>query len=85
MYTTGERNNIIREAHTSLIAGHFSVGKIVVNLKRYCYWPHMIDIVSHFIRGCHYVQQLSLAIGSLDCTLHFRFLHILGRVSQWIL
>jgi len=49
----GERNIIIREAHTSLIAGHFSVGKIIANLQRYCYWPHMFDNVSRFIRGCY--------------------------------
>ena len=45
----GERNNIIREAHTSLIAGHFGVGKIVANIQRYCYWPCMLDNVSLFI------------------------------------
>jgi hypothetical protein len=28
----GKRVNIIREAHSSLIAGHFGVGKTVVNL-----------------------------------------------------
>jgi hypothetical protein len=33
----GERINIIREAHSSLIAGHFGVGKTVANLQRYCY------------------------------------------------
>ena len=48
----GERNNIIREAHTSLIAGHFGVCKTVENLQRYCYWTHMLDNVSHFTRGC---------------------------------
>ena len=48
----GERNNIIREAHTSLIVGHFSVGKTLAHLQRYCYWPHMNESVSHFIRGC---------------------------------
>ena len=48
----GERNSIIREAHTSLIVGHFGVGKTVANLQRYCYWPRMFDNVSHFIRGC---------------------------------
>ena len=47
----GERNSIIREVHTSLIVGHFGVGKTVVNLQRYCYGPHMIDSVSRFIRG----------------------------------
>jgi hypothetical protein len=33
----GERINIIREAHSSLIAGHFGVGKTVANLQRFCY------------------------------------------------
>ena len=47
----GERNNIIRDAHTSLIVGHFGVGKTIVNLQRYCYWKCMLDNVSHFIRG----------------------------------
>ena len=50
----GERNNIIREAYTSLIAGHFSVGKMVANLQRFCYGPHMIDSVSRFIKGCFF-------------------------------
>jgi hypothetical protein len=34
----GERVNIIREAHTSLIFCHFGVGKIVAHLQRYFYW-----------------------------------------------
>jgi hypothetical protein len=33
----GERINIIRETHSSLIAGHFGVGKTIANLQRYCY------------------------------------------------
>ena len=48
----GEINSIIREAHTSFIAGHFDVGKTIANLQRYCYWTCMIDSVSHFIRIC---------------------------------
>ena len=44
---------MIREGHTSLIVGYFGVGKIVAHLKRYCYWPHMNESVSHFIRGCY--------------------------------
>ena len=31
----GEIFNIIREAHSSLVAGHFGVGKIVANLQGY--------------------------------------------------
>ena len=48
-----ERNNIIREAHTSLIAGHFGVGKTIAHLQSYCYWPRMNESVSRFIRGCY--------------------------------
>jgi hypothetical protein len=31
-----ERVKVTREAHTSLISGHFGVGKIVAQLQRYC-------------------------------------------------
>jgi hypothetical protein len=48
----GERINIIREAHSSLIAGHFGVGKTVANLQRYYYWPKMNESVSRYVRGC---------------------------------
>jgi hypothetical protein len=37
----GERAHIIREAHTSLIVGHFGVGKTVAQLQCYYYWPGM--------------------------------------------
>ncbi len=48
----GGRVNVTREAHTSLIAGHFGVSKIVANLQRYFYWPRMLESVSRFIIGC---------------------------------
>jgi hypothetical protein len=48
----GERINIIREAHSSLIAGHFGVGKTMANLQRYCYWPKMNESVSRYVRRC---------------------------------
>jgi hypothetical protein len=48
----GERINIIRETHSSLIVGHFGVGKTVANLQRYCYWPKMNESVSRYVRGC---------------------------------
>ena len=47
-----ERVNIIREAHTSLISGHFGVSKIVAQLQRFCYWPRMHEKVSRYIKGC---------------------------------
>ena len=47
-----ERVNIIREAHTSLISGHFGVSKIVAQLQRFCYWPRMHETVSRYINRC---------------------------------
>ena len=44
--------NVIREAHNSLIVGHFSVRKIMSHLQRYFYWPHMLESVSCFIKFC---------------------------------
>jgi len=38
-----ERIKTIREAHTSLISGHFGVSKTVAQLQRFCYWPKMND------------------------------------------
>jgi hypothetical protein len=48
----GERSNIIREAHSSLIVGHFGVGKTMANLQRYRYWPKINESVSRYVRGC---------------------------------
>ena len=33
----GERISVMREAHSSLISGHFWVRKTVAHLQRYCY------------------------------------------------
>jgi hypothetical protein len=49
-----ERANVIKEAHTSLIYGHFGLGKIVAQLQRYCYWPRMNEIVSKYVKGCFF-------------------------------
>ena len=43
---------MIREAHTSLVSGHFGVGKTIAQLQRYCYWPHMNESISKYVRGC---------------------------------
>lgn len=48
----GENLQLIREAHTSKVAGNFGVGKTVANLQRYVYWPKMKEQVARFIRGC---------------------------------
>lgn len=47
-----ERVKIIREAHTSLISGHFGASKTVAQLQRFCYWPKMNETVSRYVRGC---------------------------------
>jgi hypothetical protein len=47
-----KRLQLIREAHTSKIAGHFGVGKTIANLQSYVYWPIMQEDVARYIRGC---------------------------------
>ena len=44
-----ERVHVIREAHTSLIPGHFGVGKVVAQLQNFCYWPRMNNTVSKYV------------------------------------
>ena len=48
----GNRIHWIREAHTSRVHGHFGVNKTLLNLRRYVYWPKMIDDVTKYVRGC---------------------------------
>jgi hypothetical protein len=45
-----ERVNVIREAHTSIVSGHFGVGKAIAQLQRCCYWTQMN--VSKYVKGC---------------------------------
>jgi hypothetical protein len=47
-----ERVNVIKEAHTYLISGHFWVGKKIAQLQIYCYWPRMNETVSNYVKGC---------------------------------
>jgi hypothetical protein len=47
-----ERVHVIREAHTSLIEGHFGVDKTIAQLQRFCYWPQMHENVSKCVKGC---------------------------------
>ena len=42
----------MREFHNSKVAGHFGVGKTMVNLQGYIYCPRMQEDVAWFIRGC---------------------------------
>jgi hypothetical protein len=47
-----ERVHVIREAHTSLISGHFGVGKTIAQLQKCCYWPRMNKTVSKYVKSC---------------------------------
>ena len=42
----GERVHVIREAHTSLVFGHFGVEKTLCHVQRFCFWLHMKNIVT---------------------------------------
>ena len=47
-----ERVHVIREAHSSLIAGHFGVSKTLSVLQNHCYCSQMQENVAKYIRGC---------------------------------
>ena len=47
-----ERVHVIREAHISLISGHFGVGKTVTRLQKFCYQSRMNDTMSKYVKGC---------------------------------
>ena len=47
-----KRAQVIREAHSSKIVGHFGVRKTMVQIQRYCYWPHMYETIVKYIKGC---------------------------------
>jgi hypothetical protein len=81
-----ERVNVIREAHTSLISGHFGVGKIVAQLQRYFYWPQMNETVSKYIKGCVMCatsKPSNINLGIIYTTSGTFTIH--GKVSPWTL
>ena len=80
-----ERVHGIREAHTSLIARHFGVGKTIAQLQKFCYFPQMNDTVSKYVKGCVMCATSKPNNIKLCCTLHFQFLLLHGKVFQWIL
>ena len=41
------RVQLIREAHTSRVVGHFGVTKTMVNMKEYAYWPKIQEKVAN--------------------------------------
>ncbi|OMP09092.1 hypothetical protein COLO4_05809 [Corchorus olitorius] len=57
------RLKLIREAHHSLVAGHFGIHKTVANLQRYVYWPNMLNDVTHYIRGCSICSVMETETG----------------------
>jgi hypothetical protein len=49
---TSERVHVIQKAHTSLVSGHFGVGKTMDHLQRFSYWPQMKAIVTKYVKRC---------------------------------
>ena len=48
----GDRVHVIREVHTSLVSGHLGVEKTLCHVQRFCFWPHMKNIVTRYVKGC---------------------------------
>jgi len=34
------------------VSGHFGVEKTLCHVQRFCFWPHMKNIVTHYVKGC---------------------------------
>ena len=32
--------------------GHFGVEKTLCHVQRFCFWTHMKNIVTHYVKGC---------------------------------
>lgn len=79
-----ERVNIIREAHTYLISGHFGVSKTIVQLQRFCYWPWMNEMVSRHIKGCTMCATSKPSNRNIGLYTHFEFLLVFGKLFPWI-
>jgi hypothetical protein len=77
---------IISMTHTSKVAGHFGVGKIISNLQRYVYWPKMQEDVAQFIKGCIICcAKKHLLIGIKVYTILYMYLLDHGRAYPWLL
>ena len=44
--------HVIREDHTSLVSGQFGVENTLCHVQRFCFWPHMKNIVTCKVKGC---------------------------------
>nr|ABD63115.1 hypothetical protein 18.t00011 [Asparagus officinalis] len=73
----GDRLQWIREAHTSYVQGYFGIQKTLLNLRRYVFWPKMLEDVTKYLEGVSYVAYRSLLIGKWDCIYHCRKMVIL--------
>ena len=52
-----EKESILREAHSSLTAGHFRFGKTIKLIKQRFWWPNMVDDIKEFIESCDSCQR----------------------------
>ena len=51
------RQRVISLCHDHLWAGHPGIGKTYEWLKRYFYWPHMLDDVTRYVNTCDTCQK----------------------------
>jgi hypothetical protein len=63
---TSEQVHVIRESHTSLLSGHFGVGKTMAHLYGFCCWPQMKAIVTKYVKGhvmCSTCKPTNIKLG----------------------
>jgi glutamine phosphoribosylpyrophosphate amidotransferase len=76
---------LIRDANTSKVVGHFGVGKIVSNLERYVYWSRMHEDVAKILEYVYFVAPSSPIIGSKVYTIPYLYPLNLGKAFPWML
>jgi hypothetical protein len=59
---SSKRSRLIWEAHSSQVAGHFGVDKMVVVLQKYFYWSKLREDVNKYIMSCTAYAIAKLAI-----------------------
>lgn len=54
---TGRRHQVLKLAHSNLVAGHFRFKKTFAHISRRFLWPRMWGEVKEFVRSCAGCQR----------------------------
>ena len=79
------REAIIKEAHSSRLAGHFGRDKTLAAISFKFFWPNSIGMILTSSKDALFAKQLKVILKILVCTFLYLFLLLFGRIYLWIL